>query len=493
MYQGIRPLVTSGVALVGASVIAVSPVTVPPPEVQVPSLPAAQRVVELSDVQLTSSITDLFDVVNAVIAAPGQSVDNIGQLLDQISALPDDLTPEQLIYAISYVLAVGPGMAIGPFLDPLTAGVPLDPTQYDLIDATRLLIRNVVDEPLGVITLVPFFALLVSSDVPPLQAAGQLVASYALKPLTWATPFAYALANTLPAPLGGDASSMDREDWGLILNSFATVYEAAYGFFEDVLTQNQMNANKVAAVAEAEPEDTWPPNADTTRNILESTARTLFSLPEALGNLAVDDVRRVGAYLEQGRPLDAVRLLASHALLLPTELVSIPVSLGAAFLPPPVGGVLDPSAPAEQRGLLANGYLRGVDVVSSMAARIGPQAPTENAQKQVTAAENAAPQDNSGNIVQLSLSQRNVDDVNNAGVKKDVDDPATGNQVVKADNDPPKAGANARAVVKEVRNGIRQTVKEVRQGIRDVVKAVSGFGKKKEAKSANESPKQEAE
>ncbi len=439
MYQGIRPLVTSGIALVGAGVIAVSPVTVPPPEVQVPSLPATQHVVEMSNLQLAGLAEDLARFVDAVVNVPGSAIQNYDSALEMLRLNLDNASStRQVLGALGLGLGQLYSAPIRALLDPLVVNVPPQDAanQWDLIDAALLTIRDLADDPLN-LPLIPADLLFIwGFGYSPAQAATLIATGYLVKPLVLAYPFVAALANMLPAPFGGDIFAADADTQGLIFSSYWRLYAGAQSIIGDLV---------------------GPPEQQ--QMIQAKETITAVKVADDPGNLALDDVRRVGAYLEQGRPLDAVRLLASHALMLPTELVSIPVSLGAAFLPPPVGGVLDPSAPAEERGLAANGYIRSVDVVSSRAARIGPQT--------------------------------NVDDINNAGAKKDADDPATGNQVVKGDNDPPRAGANARAVVKEVRNGIRQTIKDVRQGVRDVVKSVTGLGKKKEAKTEanNETPK----
>jgi hypothetical protein len=62
MYQGIHLYVTTGIALVGASAIAVTPIAVSPPDVQFAARPVAERVVAMSDVQLASLAEDSREV-----------------------------------------------------------------------------------------------------------------------------------------------------------------------------------------------------------------------------------------------------------------------------------------------------------------------------------------------------------------------------------------------------------------------------------------------
>ncbi|WNG95109.1 hypothetical protein [Mycobacterium sp. ITM-2016-00318] len=483
MFQGIRPLVTTGVALVGASVIAVSPVTVPPPEIQAASLPAAQRVVEMSDVQLTGLVEDLERFLDAAINAPRNAVWGVGQALDGLpEALGDAASTREAVGVLAEAIGTVYASPIRAFLDPLIVNAsPYDPAQQDFIDATLLVIRDLADDPLFLPTIpVSFLNYWGNLGLTPLQSAGLIAAGYLLKPFSLAGPFVAALANSLPAPFGGDLTSSDPADWGLISNAFDEVLQGAQNLIVGILIPDLMAGNMAAGVAAAAaPEDTWPPNAETAQQVLRNTGRTILRLPELLGNLAVDDVRRVGAYLERGRPLDAVRLLASHVLAVPTELASIPVNLGSTFLPPPAGD------------LLADGYSKAYAAVSSIAGRIGPQPSTTLTQKQVTASGNVASEGSTGNVVQLSLPRGNFDEVTNIGVTKSAD-PNNGNPVTKLDNRP-KVGGNVRAVVNDVRTEVRQTIKDVRQGVRDVVKAVTGVGKKKDVKAESNEPSKPAE
>lgn len=482
MSQGIRPLVTTGVALVGASVIAVSPLTAPPPEVQALPLPAAQRVVDMSDVQLTGLAEDLTRFVTAVVNAPGTAVSGVGQALD---GLPDDLenaaSTREAIGLIATAIGNVYASPIRAFLNPLIVNAsPNEPADQDFIDATLLAIRDLVDEPLFIPTIpLNFLTLWGDLGFTPLQAAGLIVAGYGLKPLVLAGPFVAALANALPAPWGGDLASNDPADWGRVYNTFDEFAQAVQNLVLGIVLPDQMIQAKQDMSVQKVAEDPWPPNAETTRRVLASTARSLLTRPEALGNLAIEDVRRIGAYLEEGRPLDAVRLLASHALSLPMDLARIPVNLGATFLPPPVGGVFDPPAPAKERGLLVNGYLRTAETVNSIANHIGPQVPLQHSQ--IESSGPAVSPQNSGNVLDLKLPRLKNRDEGNLIVSQGVDKDDT---TVKKTDDTRRPGGNVRAVVKEVRKDIRETVKDVRQGVRDVVRAVTGLDKKKEVKAA---------
>src|SRR5262245_2315558 len=77
MQSAIRPYVTMGVAIAGASVIAVSPVTLPPPDVasiRVATVAALSNVGdEVDDAAADDGLSGLIEFVTAVSAAYGQS------------------------------------------------------------------------------------------------------------------------------------------------------------------------------------------------------------------------------------------------------------------------------------------------------------------------------------------------------------------------------------------------------------------------------------
>lgn len=77
MQVAVRPYVTTGIALVGASVIALSPVAVAPPEVELPAIQKSTAVVQLA----ANPITAWFEVF-------GESAENVGLLAEAILANP---------------------------------------------------------------------------------------------------------------------------------------------------------------------------------------------------------------------------------------------------------------------------------------------------------------------------------------------------------------------------------------------------------------------
>src|SRR5690349_15794811 len=89
MQLALRPYVTTGVAIVGASVLVAAPISVAPPDLQVAnpakSVAAAQR---MTEVELTSVVTDLLHAFSVVSVAGG----NAAQILnDSLGALPQTL------------------------------------------------------------------------------------------------------------------------------------------------------------------------------------------------------------------------------------------------------------------------------------------------------------------------------------------------------------------------------------------------------------------
>ncbi len=484
MYQGIRPLVTTGVALVGASVIAVSPLTVPPSATTIRApLPAAQPVVEMSDVQLAGLVQELTNFVNAVVNVPGSTVENYETALETLQGYLDNAgTPRQVIGALGLGFGRLYDAPIDAVLDPLVVNVPQNEGDWDFVDAALLTIRDLADDPLSIATIPATFLFAYGLGYSPAQAATITAATYLLKPLSLSRPLLIALANSLPSPFGGDVNSLDPADQGWIYRYFMQTTVAVQTFIQELVGQPEQMVAKQGGTGlakEVVPVDTWPPNADTVVRTVRDVGAELREVPgEILGEVA-ENVRVVSQYLKQGRPLDAVRYLAAHSLDLPMRWAEIPLELSSTILPPRVDRIV--------------GHVVGrtVGVAHDIAGEIEPDPLTTPGiqHKQITPSGINAPQGNPGNFVKLSLpNTQKVDDITNV-VLNNGTDPVTGNQVTKTDSNRPKVGSNVRAAVKEVRKEIRSTIKEVRQGVRDVVKAVTGLGKKKEVKAeSKESP-----
>ena len=481
MYQGIRPLVTTGVAIVGASVIAVSPLTAPPPAIQAAPLPAAQPVVEMSDVQLTGLAEDLERFVNAVRVAPTVSWSNTGAVLDQLGdGVRDAESLLEAVKALAFALSNAPSDVLDPFIVPLTVNtpglgsVPGDITDWDFGDAVLLTLASLAREPLNLVELAPTIVYLLAVGNPANAVAFQVAQPYLTSPLGYALPFVIALANALPPALGGGVNPTAPEDSGTLLRAFVESYIAYNGFLEDIFTPQQMIQGK-QGIAKALPEDTWPPSAERVGEALRLVADEVVELPGNVVEEVVRAVRTASRYLAEGRPLDAVRLLAARTVIAPFGLAEDLVWAAEVLSPPPFGG--RPGPGNEDGGLIhrADEWAGGIAV--DIADRLEPD-PLES----VVDYKGIESFKQQRNFVNLSLPEnKKVDEITNVGLNKDTD-PDNGNQVTKIDSNHPKVGSNVRAVVKEVRKEIRETVKDVRQGVRDVVKAVTGLGKKKEVK-----------
>ena len=99
MYAALRPYVTTGIAIVGASVIAVAPVTAPPPALPTVEVVAADAVRTVTaDVELTA-LVDLF-------AAFPQAAAQIVQVILQAVPLPAELESLAIALANAGVPAV---------------------------------------------------------------------------------------------------------------------------------------------------------------------------------------------------------------------------------------------------------------------------------------------------------------------------------------------------------------------------------------------------
>jgi hypothetical protein len=492
MYQGIRPYVTTGVALVGASVIAVSPISVSPPEVQAPPpLSAANRVVMMSDVQLASLADDIERFAKTVRVAPTLSGNGADQLLNVVGTKLNDATSARdVINAISFALTAAPGTVLGPYIMPIVANVPGmhvpgvgntpgDITDYDFGDAAALTLADLLNEPIGLLTLGPAIVYLATDgSYSPSDIAGLLADAYLVnKPFTLAEPWVAALANALPESLGGGIDLSDPDSSGAIIRTFLAVRLASSEFVSDLFhPDQQMIQSKQEVGIEKVSENTWPPTAHRAFDTLQDVGEELREVPKEIVDEVAESVRAVRQYLHQGRPVDAIRYLVAHSIDLPARWAEIPLALNATFLPPRLADA-------------ANDTIEGAyQIGRNIADDIAPDPLKKVVEyKQFAPSGITAPQGNPGNYVPLSLPDPKKKVGNESGGNLIVSNGTVGKDGTPAsqlDNMKPKPGSHARAVVKEVRKEIRQTIKDVRQGVRDVVKAVTGIGKKKPPKES---------
>ena len=193
MYQGIRPYVPP-VSTGGSRVIAVPPVTVPPPDVHAAPLPVAQRVVTLPEVQLASLSEDLTGVV--------------GQL---VSPVPGDLD------------------------------------EYDFLDAAVVTGQNLAFQTFRLVALSPLVVVLLAAGAPPDDLALVVVNSYLRLPLDLTKPWVAALANILPAPLGcvpDEDSSVPGQ--GILMDTWHSADDALTGLVTGIFQPNQQLAGRQA-------------------------------------------------------------------------------------------------------------------------------------------------------------------------------------------------------------------------------------------------------
>lgn len=243
MVQRIRPYVT-GVALVGASAIAVAPIAAPPPDVYSAVQPAAQRVVTTTDVQLTSLGEDLVRSLDALVRSPEATFQAIGGAIERLQQDFDDAaSAREVIGALGRAVNDICGAPINALRRPLTVNVPGDPSEWDVVDATLQTIDSLIGIPLGVPTIPADLVFWYGEGFSPIQAATLVGGSYLLSPLTLALPFVVAAANALPSPLGGDVNSVDPAEQGVIYGNFVRVYQSAVGLVGELIGEpNQMLA-----------------------------------------------------------------------------------------------------------------------------------------------------------------------------------------------------------------------------------------------------------
>jgi len=93
MHTAVRPYATAGVALVGASVIAVAPMAAPLPDVHIPSLHAS------APVELAAFVNPITEWVNVITT----TVANLGGLGQEIAANPAPILTQIIANQIGYV------------------------------------------------------------------------------------------------------------------------------------------------------------------------------------------------------------------------------------------------------------------------------------------------------------------------------------------------------------------------------------------------------
>jgi hypothetical protein len=482
MYQGIRPYVTTGVALVGASVIAVAPVTVPAPELRAAQVAAAaERTVTMAEVQLSSVAEDLSRLVGSVVEAPGEAVGNVVDTIALARAQLELATsPQDVVAVLAIYLNQAYGSAISPFLDPLTVNVPggsvFNPAEWpewDFIDAVAATTSLVIEDALGLVTLPTSFVGLVAQGQSPLDAVRSIAANLLLDPALWALPAVIALTN---ATGGVPNPGLPAEDQGPIFSAFLSALEDYNEFILTNIAPDMTFAAQEAGVMAA-PADPWPPNAETVGETLETVGNYLAVLPGALVDLAVRDAETFVALVAQGRPVDAFRWVAASAIGLPVGLAELPAFVGATFLPPPIGGIPDPSAPPEDRGLITNGFLRTLDITQSIQDRIRPEPPEALVEQRQAFTQIEQAPNPPADVVDPTPPTDPGEDQKTVKVNG-ATDLSGGNLWVPGKNNNAATGGSNNRPLGAVSETVRNTVNGVRDAVKNTVKKVTGLGDK---------------
>ncbi len=98
MHTAVRPYFTGGIALVGASVIAVSPIAPPPPDIHLPNPAQVAASVELA--AFVNPITTLVDVIQT-------SINNLSTTGGQVLADPFPVLQQLGVNALGYANTLG--------------------------------------------------------------------------------------------------------------------------------------------------------------------------------------------------------------------------------------------------------------------------------------------------------------------------------------------------------------------------------------------------
>jgi hypothetical protein len=162
VHAALRPYMTTGIAIVGASVIAVAPVTVPPPELPSVKVAAVDTVRSVTaDVQLTLSAGDLGALANALVNAIGPAVSETVKLYTQTiptSAVGLIATGKfaHLPVLVANSVFLGAVTPVAPFLVALRDNLPLPiGTDDGLInEGYKLFVNTPVTAGLTILSLV---------------------------------------------------------------------------------------------------------------------------------------------------------------------------------------------------------------------------------------------------------------------------------------------------------------------------------------------------
>lgn len=141
MSTALRPYLTTGIALVGASVIAIAPVTVPPPEL--PAAPTAAARTVTADVEFTALLDDL-------VAAVQQSVTETIKLYTQ--SLPADAAALVSAGRFAHLAVLAVSTA---YLTPLTIIAPFAVGIMQALPKPLGTLDGVINEALKVIVQTP--------------------------------------------------------------------------------------------------------------------------------------------------------------------------------------------------------------------------------------------------------------------------------------------------------------------------------------------------
>jgi hypothetical protein len=218
MYSALRPYVTTGVALVGASVIVAAPITAPPP---VPV--AAPTAVHDAQVRLTALGTpDLDQAAQQLQLLFTSAPAALGQILDQLGDIADGSVPlEQAFDDTLGHLRGGiteTATAAAFLLIAVTGAEFSDINDLGFGDALVFVAATAVQQFLKLPAPPIEFVQGVRAGFSPVDMAGLITFNELVAP-----PFAaiellgIGLNNDLPAPIGGDPDVQDGNDEGFVL------------------------------------------------------------------------------------------------------------------------------------------------------------------------------------------------------------------------------------------------------------------------------------
>lgn len=295
MYSVLRPYVTTGIALTGAGVIAMSPLLAPPqavPDVHV----AAPRIVDNAQLQLTTlGIPHLAAAAQALQLLLSSGPQALAAVLGQLDDIAGGSLPlDQAFYDTVVHLRTGiVGTANGAanLIVAVTGAEVQSLAHIGLGDALVLAVAAGAGQAIDLIGAPLDVVKDVMDGVPLVDSVRIVLANEVVQPIfTLPVIVGIGLNNGLPAPIGGDPDIGDAVDEGLIMPVVrqvqklqVAVYNAVYPsqsqpFVQQLKSGVEVNSAEIeqadAVTLDTAPHDVDEPRAPRTPKLVDRLANS---------------------------------------------------------------------------------------------------------------------------------------------------------------------------------------------------------------------------